>query len=273
MAEKISELSGDEREKRVAELKAKMQAAAKRQQAAHAEGGKEEAPAAAAAPARAAATATAAPARTAPKPSAVPATESKPSGGNGASAPAISAPPRPAPRPAPKPRAEEAEAPALTPAEMTRREFLTYAWGAALGLLTLEIGYVSFVFMYPRFREGEFGGIFRLDQAVPDPTAPPDPNTIGKFWLVATPDGEPKALYMVCTHLGCLYKWEPANFRFECPCHGSKFSHDGFYIEGPAPRSLDYFDVTIEGGQIIVDTGKRTVGDPAAESPARAVPI
>jgi cytochrome b6-f complex iron-sulfur subunit len=78
---------------------------------------------------------------------------------------------------------------------------------------------------------------------------------------------------MVCTHLGCLYKWEPANFRFECPCHGSKFSHDGFYIEGPAPRSLDYFEVRQENGQIIVDTGKRITGDPSSESPARAVPI
>jgi cytochrome b6-f complex iron-sulfur subunit len=36
-----------------------------------------------------------------------------------------------------------------------------------------------------------------------------------------------------------------ANGRFECPCHGSKYEVDGTYIEGPAPRSLDRFAMTI----------------------------
>jgi cytochrome b6-f complex iron-sulfur subunit len=98
------------------------------------------------------------------------------------------------------------------------------------------------------------------------------PNTAGKFWLVTTEEGEPKAIYMVCTHLGCLYKWEPSTFRFECPCHGSKFSHDGFYIEGPAPRSLDFFETSVEGDSLVVSTGDKVTGAPAAESPARLIP-
>ncbi len=40
---------------------------------------------------------------------------------------------------------------------MNRREFLTYTWGAALGLLVLEVGAGMFGFMYPRFKAGEFG--------------------------------------------------------------------------------------------------------------------
>lgn len=158
-------------------------------------------------------------------------------------------------------------------AEFTRREFLTYAWGAALGLLAVEAGLVSYFFMYPRFRAGEFGGQFFLSESdVPAIDAPPAAEVAGKFWLVDTEEG-PRALYMVCTHLGCLYKWEASNNRFECPCHGSKFSKDGFYIEGPAPRSLDTFEVTTENGQVIVDTGSKTVGAPATESPARAVVV
>ena len=155
---------------------------------------------------------------------------------------------------------------------MTRREFITYAWGATLGLLALEGGVVSFMFMYPRFRAGEFGGKFFLgpESSLPAPDAPPQPNTAGKFWMVTTQEGDPKALYMVCTHLGCLYKWEASNGRFECPCHGSKFTHDGFYIEGPAPRSLDSFEITIENSEVVVDTGSKILGAPSAESPARA---
>lgn len=155
---------------------------------------------------------------------------------------------------------------------INRREFLTYAWGAALGLLTLEAGVGSFMFLYPRFRAGEFGGKFFLPVAeVPPADAPPKPYTGGKFWMVTTAEATPKALYMVCPHLGCLYKWESSNGRFECPCHGSKYTHDGYYIEGPAPRSLDYFALSEERGQLVVDTGKKTLGDPSAESPARAI--
>ncbi len=215
-------------------------------------------------------------------------------GATSVAAPAAAPAARPA---APKPVA--APVAAAEPQEVgqpgiNRREFMTYAWGAALGLLTLEIGVTTYAFMYPRFRAGEFGGAFQLSASeIPAADAPPSGKTAGKFWLVDTETG-PKALYMVCTHLGCLYKWEPSNFRFECPCHGSKFSHDGHYIEGPAPRSLDQFVIdVVENGQVVsstestpdaivpptlpgpdaqilVQTGRRIVGKPAATSPARA---
>jgi cytochrome b6-f complex iron-sulfur subunit len=124
---------------------------------------------------------------------------------------------------------------------VNRREFLNYAWGAAMALFMAEMGAVAFLFAYPRFREGEFGGTFTLSAtAVPSTGAPPADNPDGKFWLSHTEEGV-KALYKVCTHLGCLYKWVDTNDRFECPCHGSKFQADGTYIEGPAPRSLDQF--------------------------------
>ena len=160
---------------------------------------------------------------------------------------------------------------ASTPA-MNRREFLTYAWGAALGLLALQAGVASYFFLYPRFRAGEFGGQFFVPVAeLPPPDAVPKPYTTGKFWLVTTAEHAPQALYMVCTHLGCLYKWVQANHRFECPCHGSKFTRDGLYIEGPAPRSLDSFVISEEGGQLVIDTGQKVLGRPSAESPARAM--
>ncbi|MEZ4868426.1 MAG: Rieske 2Fe-2S domain-containing protein [Caldilineaceae bacterium] len=264
----IFELTGEEREQRIAELKSKMLEAYRINKAAH-EQGAAEAPVAVAEPV-AAAVATAEPVA-----AVATAVAEAPSSGNGvavaqpATAPAVA--PRPAaPRPAPAPKPVAAAVEEPSSADMTRREFMTYAWGAALGLLTAEVGLMSYVFMYPRFKAGEFGGKFFLKEAeIPPTDAAPIGYTAGKFWLVSTENG-PKAIYMVCTHLGCLYKWAPSNFRFECPCHGSKFSHDGFYIEGPAPRSLDYFAVAVENGQLIVDTGKKQTGDPSSQSPARA---
>lgn len=158
---------------------------------------------------------------------------------------------------------------------MNRREFLTYAWAGALGLVGVATGVGTFLFMYPRFRAGEFGGKFFLGppSSMPSTDAPPVPEMAGKFWLVNTEDQGVKAIYMVCTHLGCLYKWEPSTVRFECPCHGSKFTREGFYIEGPAPRSLDQFEVTEEDGVVVVDTGAKTLGAPASESPARVMAV
>ena len=142
---------------------------------------------------------------------------------------------------------------------INRREFLAYAWGAALALVALEGGYSTFKFMMPRFRAGEFGGVFELGpaSALPPVGAVPERNSQGRYWLYHSEEGV-KALYQVCTHLGCLYKWEPARNRFECPCHGSKFTADGDYIEGPAPRSLDQFVVEVVVGDQVVAQTKET---------------
>ena len=176
---------------------------------------------------------------------------------------------------------------------INRREFLTYAWACALGLLTLESGLAAYRFMSPRFTPGTFGGEFNLGPAAKLPATDHDPqaNIAGKFWLINTESG-PHALYNVCTHLGCLYEWDPSKNLFQCPCHGSQFSREGHYVMGPAPRSLDQFRVKVvdggaelsetkeagdqilapatgpPGSDIVVDTGDRILGLPAALSPA-----
>jgi cytochrome b6-f complex iron-sulfur subunit len=144
---------------------------------------------------------------------------------------------------------------------MSRREFLYYIWAASIVLLTLQGVGLLIWFLIPRFREGEFGGRFVLPiEVLPDVNAPPVNFPDGRFWLVnldsqppeanelmypAPDDGGPIvgvcAVYKVCTHLGCIYAWTPANDRFECPCHGSKYRLDGRRIESPAPRTLDRF--------------------------------
>ena len=64
------------------------------------------------------------------------------------------------------------------------------------------------------------------------------------------------ALYQKCVHLGCRVPWCASAQWFECPCHGSRYSRVGEKKGGPAPRGLDRFNVSVENGNLFVDTAK-----------------
>ena len=98
-----------------------------------------------------------------------------------------------------------AEAAIEHPRPMNRREFMFYIWGASMALALAGGAGAILWFAYPRFREGEFGGLFTVPAStVPSPGGAPVENPQGRFWLVNTNSGV-LALYKVCTHLGCLY--------------------------------------------------------------------
>lgn len=132
----------------------------------------------------------------------------------------------------------------------SRREFLYYIWGASILLIGGQATAGLIWFALPRFKEGEFGGTFtygadQMADMMPAVGGAPVSVPAGRFHLTLPENEGFLALYGVCTHLGCLPKWTPTTHRFECPCHGSKYQLDGKYIEGPAPRSLDRFRVTL----------------------------
>jgi cytochrome b6-f complex iron-sulfur subunit len=92
----------------------------------------------------------------------------------------------------------------------------------------------------------------KLRVTLPDSLAPGDPFVPPGRSMAIFRDGEGVyAISMVCTHLGCIVK--ATSEGFECPCHGSGFHADGTVRRGPAPRPLDWLQVTPSGGTLVVD--------------------
>ena len=61
----------------------------------------------------------------------------------------------------------------------------------------------------------------------------------------------------VCTHLGCTVAHFQSDQKFHCPCHGSVFDADGSVLHGPAPKPLQWFEVTLaRDGQLRIDKDK-----------------
>jgi cytochrome b6-f complex iron-sulfur subunit len=61
-------------------------------------------------------------------------------------------------------------------------------------------------------------------------------------------------VFAKCTHLGCTPRWLATEQKFKCPCHGSGFFINGLNFEGPAPRPLDRFKISVgDDGHLVVD--------------------
>ncbi len=65
------------------------------------------------------------------------------------------------------------------------------------------------------------------------------------------------ALNIICTHLGCIPNWLSNDQKFKCPCHGSGFRPNGINFEGPAPRPLERFKISVVDGLVVVDRSKK----------------
>jgi glycine/D-amino acid oxidase-like deaminating enzyme/nitrite reductase/ring-hydroxylating ferredoxin subunit len=61
--------------------------------------------------------------------------------------------------------------------------------------------------------------------------------------IYKTEGGAIHACSPVCTHMGCIVHWNDAEKSWDCPCHGSRFNHDGQVIQGPANEDLKKVDL------------------------------
>ncbi len=148
-------------------------------------------------------------------------------------------------------------------AGVTRRGVLA---GSACGVGWLSVagtGAVSGLafqrFMMPNVSEEEDPRVRVGPLEVFASMAPGEVNEVTKpvgFWIIRVED-RLSALNIICTHLGCIPSWLPNDRKFKCPCHGSGFRPNGINFEGPAPRPLERFRISVLDGIVVVDRSKK----------------
>ena len=134
----------------------------------------------------------------------------------------------------------------------TRRDFLNEIAAGALGIAGLGAVVVTYRYLSPNVLF-EPPTSFRAGNPDLYPSNSVTYLQDQQVYIVRTADGF-YAVSAVCTHLGCVTQWKPEAGQIACPCHGSKFKRDGTKIEGPAPRPLPHFSITLTvDGELLVD--------------------
>ena len=141
---------------------------------------------------------------------------------------------------------------------MLRREFLSYLSVAWIAFATACSGALALIFRftYPNVNfepEMEFlaGRPEEYEEGVDERW-----KKVHGVWMVKQ-EGKIVALSNICTHLGCIPNWMAGELKFKCPCHGSGYYMNGINFEGPAPRPLERYKITINAdGLIKVDKSK-----------------
>lgn len=133
-----------------------------------------------------------------------------------------------------------------------RRFLLTVMLGGVGALLAGAAGWPLFRFLSPRQQDGATGKISIPRDRVPVGAAHFFQYHGHPTVVIQPAAGRFIALTAVCTHLGCIVKWEKDKEDFLCPCHGGRYSPEGKVTAGPPPKPLETYPVTVQGDTILV---------------------
>ncbi len=133
----------------------------------------------------------------------------------------------------------------------SRRGFLFGCLTTLGSIFAGSVFYTVFSYLVPPSRK-------RAGEIVKIPKGELPPGGMKRFHIRGIPGvvinsrGEYAAFSLVCSHLGCLVKWEGEKNEFVCPCHGAKFDAAGKVISGPPPTGLEALTVEDKEGEVWV---------------------
>jgi cytochrome b6-f complex iron-sulfur subunit len=121
----------------------------------------------------------------------------------------------------------------------SRRETLNYLFGASIALALAGSCGGMLWFTQRQLDYGAESGRYLVNlETLPVDDGRPVRMDEAHVWL-AIVEGGLVAFTALCPKETCRVRWSVYNWRFECPCCGSKYQLDGTYIEGPSRRGMD----------------------------------
>lgn len=132
----------------------------------------------------------------------------------------------------------------------TRRQFL----GLGLGVLALSVAGEAVWVVLKGLEAGAKAPAQPVEVQVGDIPAGGTKDIVygGDPALVMNLEDGLQVLSLVCTHLGCIVKWNAEEQGFHCPCHAASFDKTGRVTGGPPPAPLEQLPFKQTGTKIIV---------------------
>jgi len=136
----------------------------------------------------------------------------------------------------------------------TRRGFLDWVIVIGSAITGAAMAIPGMAYLWPAARGG---GAASVEVEGADSLAPGQGKTIqlgSKAAIVLRDRAGFRAFSAVCTHLGCLVKWDAAKRQFLCPCHAAAFDEQGRVVSGPPPAPLPELTVKEIDGKVYVSS-------------------
>ncbi len=142
----------------------------------------------------------------------------------------------------------------VPPAEpgLTRRGVLDGLIALALAIAGAALAVPALLYLWPAARGGKSASVEVKGAAGLRPGESLLVQVAGKAVIVVRGPAGYRAFSAVCTHLGCLVKWDGPGRQFKCPCHAAVFDENGHVVSGPPPAPLPEYVVKEIGDQVLV---------------------
>jgi cytochrome b6-f complex iron-sulfur subunit len=126
----------------------------------------------------------------------------------------------------------------------TRRGFLDWVVGLCSAITGAALAIPALLYLWPAARGSGASGAVEVEGAAGMAAGSSKMVQVGSTAVIVVRGRSGfKAFSAVCTHLGCLVKWNPTDKRFQCPCHAAVFDENGKVVSGPPPAPLPPFKV------------------------------
>lgn len=138
------------------------------------------------------------------------------------------------------------------PAATSRRSFLDLLVGVGTAIVGVALAIPALAYLWPAAKGGAASSVEVEGAADMQPGQSKMVQAGGKPVVVVRGRSGFRAFSAVCTHLGCLVKWDAGDQEFKCPCHAAVFDENGAVVSGPPPAPLPELTVKEVGGQVYV---------------------